>query len=76
VTTKSSTEAGQERERTALDEDVAATQPAGDDQAAYRYDYGHGRMPFFMKIVWLGFLAFGAWYVVGFLLAALGDELG
>lgn len=48
---------------------------AGDDQQAYTYEYGHGRMPFFMKIIWLAFLAFGAWYSVKFLLAALGEEL-
>mgnify|MGYP003573906956 CR=1 FL=1 len=50
--------------------------PAGNDQVDYTFDYGDGRMPFFMKIVWLGFLVFGAWYVVRFLLEALGDELG
>ena len=49
---------------------------AGDDQRAHDFGYGHGRMPFFLKVVWLGFLAFGAWYVVKFLLAALAVELG
>ncbi len=47
-----------------------------DDQTPVHYEYGHGRMPFFMKIVWLGFLAFGAWYVVAFLLASLAEEIG
>ncbi|GJM23053.1 MAG: hypothetical protein DHS20C15_29680 [Planctomycetota bacterium] len=54
----------------------AREQAAGDDQVPYEYEYGHGRMPFFMKLVWLAFLAFGAWYVVSFLLAALGEDLG
>jgi uncharacterized membrane protein YccF (DUF307 family) len=48
---------------------------AGDDQRAYDFAYGHGRMPAFMKVVWLGFLAFGAWYVVAHLLTALADEM-
>jgi len=56
--------------------DASSAEAAGDDQAAYTHQYGHGRMPFFMKLVWLAFLAFGAWYTVSFLLAALGAELG
>ncbi len=47
-----------------------------DDQAPYSFEYGHGRMPFFMKIVWVGFLILATWYIVAFLLTALGDELG
>lgn len=50
--------------------------PEGSDQSAYEFQYGHGRMPFFMKLVWLAFLVFGAWYMVSFLLEALGGELG
>ena len=48
---------------------------AGDDDAAYPFDYGHGRMPLFMKLVWIGFLAFGTVYTVTYLLTALGEEL-
>lgn len=48
---------------------------AGDDQKPHDFSYGHGRMPFFMKAVWLAFLAFGAWYVVKYLLVALGQEM-
>ena len=48
----------------------------GDDHSMYRFDYGHGRMPFFMKVVWIGFLTFATWYVVTYLLEALGRELG
>lgn len=48
----------------------------GSDQQPYAHRYGHGRMPAFMKLVWLAFLAFGAWYTVSFLLAALAGELG
>ncbi len=57
----------------------AAEQPVtdvrGDDQAPNPFQYGHGRMPFFMKIVWLAFLAFIAWYTVTFLLASLAEEI-
>ncbi len=49
---------------------------AGDDQRTHDFGYGHGRMPFFLKFVWLAFLAFSAWYIVKFLLAALAVELG
>lgn len=48
----------------------------GSDQVPAQFAYGHGRMPFFMKIAWLAFLAFGAWYVVTFVLRALADEVG
>ena len=48
----------------------------GDDQVAADFRYGHGRMPFFMKLVWLAFLTFGAWYTVSFLLASVGEDLG
>jgi hypothetical protein len=48
----------------------------GDDQRPAELRYGHGRMPLFMKLVWLAFLAFGAWYTVTYLLASLGEELG
>lgn len=61
---------------TTAEHDDASAANAGDDQAPYEYHYGHGRMPFFMKLVWLAFLGFGAWYTVTFLLAALGAELG
>ena len=40
------------------------------------FRYGHGRMPLFLKLVWLAFLAFGTWYTVVYLLDALGSELG
>lgn len=49
---------------------------AGDDHRPHDFAYGHGRMPFFMKAIWGGFIAFGAWYVVKFLLSALATELG
>ena len=49
---------------------------AADDQVPAEFSYDHGRMPVFMKLVWLGFLAFAAWYTVSFLLEALGEELG
>jgi len=51
------------------------TEVAGDDQAEYEFEYGHGRMPFFMKIVWIAFLAFATIYTVSYLLEAVGDEL-
>lgn len=47
----------------------------GSDQRPPDFQYGHGRMPLFMKLVWLAFLAFGAWYLVTYLLEALGGEL-
>ena len=46
------------------------------DQVPYEFEYDHGRMPFFMKIVWIAFLAFGTWYTVSYLLTALGEEMG
>jgi hypothetical protein len=46
------------------------------DQVGYDFQYDHGRMPFFMKVVWIVFLAFGTWYTVSFLLTALGEEMG
>ena len=49
---------------------------AGDDQREAPLGYGHGRMPLFMKLIWLGFLAFATWYVVQFLLTSVGEELG
>ena len=48
----------------------------GDDHEPATFGYGHARMPFFMKVVWVGFLAFATWYVVVFLLDAVGQELG
>jgi len=46
------------------------------DQVPYTFDYDHGRMPLFMKIVWVGFLIFATWYVVSFLLTSLAEEIG
>ncbi len=48
---------------------------AGSDQKEYPFGYGHGRMPFFMKVVWVAFLAFCTWYIVQYLLTAVGKEL-
>ncbi|MCB9832156.1 MAG: hypothetical protein H6807_06735 [Planctomycetes bacterium] len=48
----------------------------GTDQEPYEFQYDHGRMPFFMKLVWIFFLALSCWYIVSFLLPAVGVELG
>lgn len=48
----------------------------GDDNAAYDFEYDHGRMPFFMKIAWIGFLVLMTGYIVNHLLVALAEELG
>lgn len=56
-------------------DDPPAQDVRGDDQLPAGFGYGHGRMPIFMKIAWLAFLAFGAWYTVTYLLAALADEV-
>ena len=47
----------------------------GDDHAAYPFAYGHGRMPGFMKLLWVAFLVFITWYVVSFLLPSAAGEL-
>ena len=57
-------------------DDAPGEARAGDDQRMYEFNYGHGRMPLFMKIAWLLFLAFATWYVVQFLLTSVGKELG
>jgi hypothetical protein len=49
---------------------------SGDDQREQPLGYGQGRMPLFMKLAWLMFLAFATWYVVQFLLTSVGEELG
>ena len=58
------------------EDDAAGTEVAAGDQKEYPFGYGHGRMPLFMKVVWLAFLAFATWYVVQFLLTSVGEELG
>lgn len=49
---------------------------ADEDEGVHEFAYGHGRMPFFMKVVWVGFLIFATWYTVAYLLTALGEEVG
>jgi hypothetical protein len=51
------------------------THDPGSDQAPVEFGYGHGRMPLFLKLFWVGFLVFATWYVVQFLLTALGREV-
>ena len=48
----------------------------GSDQQPYEFKYAHGRMPFFMKVVWTLFLIFATYYIVVYLLTSLGEELG
>ena len=48
----------------------------GEDQTPCDFQYDHGRMPVFLKIAWVAFLAFATWYVVSFLLTSVGHELG
>ncbi len=48
----------------------------GSDQSPYEFRYDHGRMPFFMKLVWIFFLVLATWYIVQYLLVALGEEIG
>ena len=48
----------------------------GNDQVPGNFAYGHGRMPFFMKVVWTGFLVLATWYTVKYLLASVATELG
>lgn len=57
-------------------ESDSSTQRAAEDQSAYGFHYGHGRMPGFMKLLWIGYLVLGTWYVTSFLLDAVGQELG
>lgn len=47
----------------------------GDDHQPLPVSYGHGRMPMFMKLLWIGFLAFITYYVAVYLIPAAGDEL-
>ena len=47
----------------------------GDDQAVATVSYGHGRMPFFMKLAWVLFIAFITYYVAVYLIPAAGEEL-
>lgn len=56
----------------------SAPSPASavDDTKPYEFQYDHGRMPFFLKVVWVAFLAMATWYIVTYLLTALGTELG
>ncbi len=51
-------------------------QQEGNDQEVYPFHYGHGRLPFFMKVAWVGFIILATYYIVAFLLTALGQELG
>jgi hypothetical protein len=46
------------------------------DQVHYQHRYDHGRMPAFMKFVWIGFIVLMFWYVSRFLLDAVGAEIG
>ena len=55
---------------------ASRSETEGNDHKPYDFKYDHGRMPLFMKLLWLAFLAFGAWYTVSFLLTELGEELG
>ena len=50
-------------------------QAAASDQVPYPFAYDHGRMPVFLKIVWVAALAFMTWYIVRFLLTSVGAEL-
>lgn len=52
------------------------TEVEGSDQKSYPFQYGHGRMPTFMKIVWIGFLIGATYYTVAYLLTSLQTELG
>ena len=58
-----------------MTEKNSAPAEPGNDQVPYKFEYGHGRMPFFMKLVWVGFLALATWYIVANLLTAVGEEL-
>lgn len=46
-----------------------------DDQTTVSGEYGHGRMPTFMKLAWLAAVVFMTWYVAAYLLPAAGEEL-
>lgn len=55
---------------------AAPEEDEADDQSERSFEYGHGRLPLFLKVAWLGFLAFATWYVVQFLLTSVGEEIG
>ena len=59
-----------------MTEPSSAPRFEGDDQVPHEFQYDHGRMPFFMKLVWIGFILFCTWYIVTYLLTALGEEIG
>lgn len=52
-----------------------APRSADDDQASVEVAYGHGRMPFFMKLAWVIFIVFITTYVAAYLIPAAGQEL-
>lgn len=47
-----------------------------DDHTPYGFHYGHGRMPAYLKLMWIGYLVLGTWYVTSFLLDAVAQDLG
>ena len=55
--------------------DASDTRTAGDDQTPMPVTYGHGRLPMFMKVLWVGFLVFITYYVAAYLIPAAGTEL-
>ncbi len=46
-----------------------------DDNVPFTFSYDSGRMPLFMKVIWVGFLILATYYIAAFLLTSLGEEL-
>jgi len=58
-----------------IEKTMQANDPDVDDQVEYPFTYDHGRMPMFMKLIWVGFFILATWYTVTYLLSSLAEEL-
>lgn len=54
---------------------AVAEEHEASDQNAYPFGYGPGRMPFFMKVIWVLAIVFFTYYIVTYLLTSLGEDL-
>lgn len=58
------------------DKNLPTSSEEADDNTPFTFKYDSGRMPLFMKIIWVGFLILATYYITAYLLTALGEELG
>jgi hypothetical protein len=57
------------------DPDLTSSDPGSAESERRFHDYTSNRIPWYVRLIWIGFWCFAAWYVIQYLFPSLQVEL-